>query len=126
MYPTAVILRRRPGCASTRRLNSMPIFDIDRIIDLVMAELPEVSFVQHEDVWPADDEGVWIFRLLDTEHTIQLESSAGMCPFLVEHDGMPSPVEGGGWTASSVEDAARMVVDYVRAEQLRCHRAAPR
>ena len=95
-----------------RRFRRAPILDIDRVIDLVKADLREVSVVQHHDVWPADDEGVWFFRLPNVEHNIQLESSAGMCPFFVEHDGMPSPADRGGWNAVSVEEAAKMVVDY--------------
>lgn len=93
-----------------------PVRDIDRVIDLVKMDLHEISVVQHQDVWPGDDEGLWFFRLPNVDHDIQLESSTGMCPFFVEHDGMPSPAD--GWTATSVEEAAGMVVAYLREQSV--------
>src|SRR5688572_4085304 len=71
-----------------RRIRRAPVLDIDRVIDLVAADLPDVTVVQHQDAWPGDDEGVWFFRLPHVTADIQLESSAGMCPFTVEHGGM--------------------------------------
>ena len=35
-----------------------PICDIDRLIDIVKRDFPDISVVQHQDAWPADDEGV--------------------------------------------------------------------
>jgi len=66
-----------------RRCRRAPVLDIDRVIDRVKAESGRVSVVQHQNVWPADDEGVWVFRLPEVGRDIQLESSTGMCPFLV-------------------------------------------
>jgi hypothetical protein len=34
----------------------------------------------------ADDDGLWLFRKSDSALEIQIESPAGMCPFLIEHD----------------------------------------
>lgn len=105
-------------------LRRAPILDVDHVMELVATALPDISVVQHHDAWPADDEGVWFFRLPNVEHTIQLESSTGMCPFFIEHDGMPSPAEGGGWNAASIEEATRMVVEYLRSEATALGRAA--
>ena len=99
---------------SVGKLCRAPILDIDRVVDLVAAALPNLSVVQHHDAWPADDEGVWFFRLPNVGSEIQLESPGGMCPFIVEHTGMPSAAN--AWNATSIEEAARMVVDYLRSE----------
>jgi hypothetical protein len=101
-----------------RRYRRAPVLDVDRVIDLVKANLAEVSVVQHHDVWPADDEGVWFFRLPKVQNNIQIESSTGMCPFFVEHDGMPSPADGGGWNAASVHQAAKLIVGYLREQAI--------
>jgi hypothetical protein len=34
----------------------------------------------------ADDDGLWFFRADGRQHEVQLESSSGMCPFIVETD----------------------------------------
>lgn len=88
-----------------------PVRDIDRVIDIVKHHLPEIAVFQHQDVWPADDEGLWFFQLPDNVNDIQLESYNGMCPFIVEHNGMESS---DAWSANRVEEAARMVIDYLR------------
>lgn len=104
-----------------RQVRRAPVLDIDRVIDLVAAELADANVVQHQDAWPLDDDGVWFFSLPKVVNNIQIESSTGMCPFVVEHSGMPSPAQGGGWIAKYVEEAARTVIDYLRAQ-----RAVPR
>ena len=100
--------------SSTPRYRRAPVLDIDRVIDVVKSHLPVIRVTQHHDVWPADDEGVWSFRLEDTETDIQLESSTGMCPFCVEHSGMNASAE--AWNAPTVKEAARMVVRYLGSE----------
>lgn len=95
------------------RYRRAPLRDIDHVIDHVRLILTEVSVTQHEGTWPGDDDGIWWFTLPLVRARIQLESSSGMCPFFVEHDGMRSPAEGGGRNALTIEDAARMVVDYL-------------
>jgi hypothetical protein len=88
--------------------------DIDRIIALVRDRLPSVSVVQWHKTHPSDDDGIWFFRLPGVERDIQLESSFGTCPFLVEHDDMQSTAE--QWWAESVEQAAEAVMGYLRAQ----------
>jgi len=59
--------------------------DIDKIIDLVRQEYPEVDIWQLEVTNPHDDNGIWYFRLHENpEDDIQIENSNGQCPFLIE------------------------------------------
>ena len=51
-------------------------------------------------------DGIWWFWLPDIAKYIQLESSYGTCPFLVEHDDMESTAE--AWHAQTVEEAFRI------------------
>jgi uncharacterized heparinase superfamily protein len=64
--------------------------DIDRIIAEVRHLHPDVIVVQMCKYHPADDDGLWWFRLPDVEPDIQVESSTYDCPFIVEHSGMKS------------------------------------
>jgi hypothetical protein len=61
--------------------------DIDSIISAVTARHPNVEVQQLRVSHPADDDGVWFFRHPDSHHEVQLESSTGMFPFLVESEG---------------------------------------
>ena len=85
--------------------------DIDTVIDIVRASLPNVDVVQMHKTHPADDDGIWWFRLPDVANEIQLESSFGVCPFLVEHDGMTTPDE--AWSAATVDEAAIAVIEFL-------------
>ena len=91
--------------------------DIDRVIALVRSRLSAVSVVQWHKKHPGDDDGIWWFRLPGIEREIQLESSFGTCPFLVEHDDMQSTAE--QWHAQSVEQAVEAVVGYLEAQLAR-------
>jgi hypothetical protein len=86
--------------------------DIERVIALVRDRLPSVSVVQWHKKHPGDDDGIWWFRLPGVEHDIQLESSDGACPFLVEHDDMKSTAE--ACHAETIEQATEAVVEYLR------------
>lgn len=92
------------------RYRRAPERDIDAVIDLVKGELPAIIVTQHEDTHRADDDGIWFFHVPGPHGNIQIESSMGTCPFLVEDDGE------GRRDAATVHEAARMVVDYLRAE----------
>lgn len=85
--------------------------DIDRVMALVRARLPSVSVTQWHKKHPGDDDGIWWFRLPGVEQDIQLESSFGTCPFLVEHSDMRTTTD--AWRAVSVEQAAAAVVGYL-------------
>jgi hypothetical protein len=55
------------------------------VIELVVHAAPLISVQQLENSWPADDEGLWFFyRLGERFSRVQIESSYGCCPFIVE------------------------------------------
>ena len=86
--------------------------DIEAVISGVRLQLPAVAVVQMHQSHPADDAGLWWFRLPGVSRDIQLESSTYDCPFLVEHDDMASTSE--ALTAHSVSEAVSFVVSYLR------------
>jgi hypothetical protein len=74
--------------------------DIDSIIGRLHETHPAVSIEQLQVSNPGDDAGIWFFRLPGQPNEVQLESSTGMCPFLIENS--ESDVR---MTAESVEEA---------------------
>lgn len=59
--------------------------DLRQIIDGVLAELPDTEWAQLEVTSPADDDGLWFFwRPEGRFGDVQIESSSGTCPFLIE------------------------------------------
>jgi hypothetical protein len=90
--------------------------DIDQVIELVRSRFPKVDVVQWQKKWPADDDGIWWFRLPGVAEDIKLESSSGMCPFLIEHDDMQSTDE--QWWAGTIGEAARAVMDYLAGQSV--------
>lgn len=88
------------------------IHDIEAVIAGVRAEIPAVVVVQMHRTHPADDDGLWWFRLPGVKLDIQLESSTYDFPFLAEHDGMTSSFE--AITVHSVPAAVDAVVSYLR------------
>jgi hypothetical protein len=90
--------------------------DIDRVVEQVKQRLPAVKVQQHWVKNPdVDDDGIWWFRLPDVEKTIQIESSGGVCPFMVEHDDMQSSSE--AEMVNSVEEVVEKVVSYLTRSQ---------
>src|SRR4051812_16251057 len=85
---------------------------IEAVIRGVRSALPNVEVVQMHPTHPADDDGLWWFRLPGISKDIQLESSTYDCPFIVEHDDMASTSE--ALTAHSVPEAVSFVVSYLR------------
>ncbi len=86
--------------------------DIDQIIQRVKERLPSVTVRQHWVRNPSvDDDGVWWFSLPNAKKDIQIESSFGMCPFMVEHDDMAQTSE--AQSARSIEEAVDLVVSYL-------------
>jgi hypothetical protein len=60
--------------------------DIEDIIAALNAKHPRISVRQLNVKYPGDDDGLWFFRHPDSEFEVQLESSFGVFPFLVETD----------------------------------------
>jgi hypothetical protein len=86
--------------------------DIDQVIEQVSNRLPGVIVWQHWVKNPdVDDDGIWWFRMPENQKRIQLESTLGTCPFMVEHDEMRDASEA-EW-AVTVEDAVQKVATYL-------------
>ena|SRR6185312_2678502 len=60
--------------------------DIDHIIERLRVELPGVKVSKLEVAHPSDDNGLWFFKIPGMDGTVQIESSHGNCPFLIESD----------------------------------------
>lgn len=57
--------------------------DIEEIKRRLRSQYPQVEVRQLEVCHPADDDGLWFFSI-GSEVEVQLESSTGNCPFLME------------------------------------------
>jgi hypothetical protein len=61
--------------------------DVDRILELVRMAYPDVLCQQLQVVHPGvDDDGLWFFTRPGSSNEVQIESSSGKCPFLIEQD----------------------------------------
>lgn len=76
--------------------------DIDEILRQVKIRHPAVQIAQLQVKFPADDDGLWFFQVRGIE--IQLESSSGWCPFVLESDAHARRRD-----IRSVEEAVRAV-----------------
>ena len=83
--------------------------DVDRIIDEVTASLPGVLFEQLRVTHAADDDGMWFFQLPVDGNEVQIESSTGDCPFLIEHNASDE-----SYIATSVSDASAKVIEWLQ------------
>lgn len=80
--------------------------DIDAIIARLKLLHPDISVEQLSVLHPgADDDGLWFFRHPATVIEVQLESSAGVCPFLFESSGSPDRLNAG-----NIDHAIALVV----------------
>jgi len=85
--------------------------DIDAIVERVQREIPACRVQQLQVKHPdSDDDGIWYFSLPGIEREIQIESSFGMCPFIVETNEQSSY---NARNADTVDMAASMIVDYL-------------
>jgi hypothetical protein len=92
--------------------------DIDNIVEQIKRRFPTADvwqlWVSHPGV---DDDGIWYFTTLAPEvsrrhrRAIQIESSNGSCPFIVENDDMKSSSE--AETAHSVDEAVEKITAYL-------------
>ncbi len=61
--------------------------DIDQIIQLLRREIPGVEIEQLQVSHPgADDDGLWFIKIAGRTGEVQIESSSGTCPFVIESD----------------------------------------
>jgi len=78
--------------------------DIDAISEEIRRRFPLVEIKQLRPSHPADDDGIWFFRL-SSGLEVQLESSTGSCPFLIESDQHPRCM-----SAETVRSAVQIIV----------------
>jgi hypothetical protein len=61
--------------------------DIDLIVERLAANMPGIHIEQLKVIHPGpDDDGLWLINIQDRAERVQIESSDGMCPFLIESD----------------------------------------
>jgi hypothetical protein len=61
--------------------------DIDHIIEWLKTEIPGVQVKQLEVTHPGvDDDGLWFITIPERAEEVQIESSFGSCPFIIESD----------------------------------------
>ena len=61
--------------------------DIDQIIVRLRVEIPGVEIDQLQVAHPgADDDGLWHVKVPGKAGEVQMESTSGACPFLIESD----------------------------------------
>jgi len=58
--------------------------EVRAIVARVRARLPGVEASRLQVKFPGDDDGLWFFDLPGHDSEVQIESSDGCCPFLVE------------------------------------------
>jgi hypothetical protein len=83
--------------------------DIEHIIESVQEHIVDVNVTQLIKRHPADDDGIWWFEWKINPNNIQVESSSGMCPFLLETD-IPAYERRIAYT---VEEAIEMIVGFL-------------
>jgi len=82
--------------------------DVDRIIENVTAALPGIQWHQLQVTFSVDDDGVWFFDLPGARNSVQIESSSGMCPFLIEHN-----LSNERYRGATIEDVSGRVVELL-------------
>jgi hypothetical protein len=60
--------------------------DLQEVVRLVEMQLPKVKWEQLHVINASDDDGIWFFWMPDISGEVQIESSRGTCPFLIETD----------------------------------------
>ena len=84
--------------------------DIDQVIEQVTKRLPGAVVTQIEPTHTSDDAGLWWFSLPGVAPRIQIESSSGACPFLVESYEQSSSE---ALRAGTINEAVKYIVDYL-------------
>ena len=83
--------------------------DIDLVIAAVAGKYPGTTVEQLTVSHPADDDGIWYFRRAGFGLEVNVESSAGMLPFLVESNGTDQANH-----ASTIEEAVQLVGSHLK------------
>lgn len=60
--------------------------DIDKLIDVLKRKIPNIRVEKLQVLHESDDDGLWFCRHSGSSVEINIESSDGMFPFLLESD----------------------------------------
>ncbi len=82
--------------------------DVQQVIVLVRQAYPVARWTRLSVTHPGDDDGIWFFWLPDQPGEVQIESSFGVCPFMVETDKHDER-----FTGASVQEVAEKVVEWL-------------
>lgn len=84
--------------------------DINKIIEAVKKQFPNVGVWQLEVKNPNDDNGIWYFWLGEsTDDEIHVENSYGQCPFLLETYRNDERIWG-----SSVDEVVNIICEHLK------------
>ncbi|MBK8725181.1 MAG: hypothetical protein IPL96_03750 [Holophagaceae bacterium] len=98
---------------SKSKVRRAPRLEIDQVIERVAKQVPNVRVDQEQGTHPGDDDGLWRFYLAKPGPDIQIESSTGACPFLIETSFDESSAE--ALKGSFIEETAALVVTFLKA-----------
>lgn len=88
---------------------AIPMRDIQGVINTMIQMYPETRVQQLKVQHPgADDDGLWFFQQPGCKYEVQVESSTGMCPFLIETDENEQRLTG-STVAETVEILAKLL-----------------
>jgi hypothetical protein len=86
--------------------------DIEKIIKLVKDRIPIVEVNQLKVSHPGvDDDGLWYFELPGDSRAIQIESTYGQCPFIIEHFEMKRTSD--AWFGRTVDEVVERITSYL-------------
>jgi hypothetical protein len=85
--------------------------DIDQVIAALRRRHSDLAVEQRPVAYAAVDEGIWFINLPSTSIEVQLESSTGNCPFLIESSRSPERLH-----AASIGETINMVSAMLRGD----------
>lgn len=84
--------------------------DIDNVIQQILAVCPKARIRQLDVRHPrADDDGLWFFEQPASKFEVQVESTNGTCPFLIETDETKERL-----TTSSVDETVEVLMKLLQ------------
>jgi hypothetical protein len=88
------------------------MWDIDQIIQRLREFDPQITFDQLTVTHPADDVGLWFLSREQKPVYLQIESSTGNCPFVIEFD--TSPTSSGRRDVATVDEAVEVMKSLIQ------------
>jgi len=82
--------------------------EVQEVVGIVKRSWPGVRWTRLQVKHETDDDGLWFFWLPEHPGEVQIESSLGVCPFLIETDKHDERSEG-----ATPEEVAETVVTWL-------------